>query len=1102
VNIPVRPAAPTTPTYDAAKEAIVGLTTKYEIDTNVTFATKKDVTKTSLTKADLTGASYSFTIDATNGTSFYIRAKATATAPASAAKEVTFPGVTPAIADADVEIDYEYEILTLAGYTTITAEYSKDGGKTYVPLKVEGIELKPIIPAAGGADFDLLIRAKASAAKSASATTPVTIKPRPATPSVTYNFATEEFENISGYEYTFDGTTWVGTSGLNANVAADIKDSSSVTVKFKTPEDNTNSTVANRHFASEIQTITLPKRPAAPSSPAYDVVNDVIKGVSDRMEWNITSATLNNAWTQIATGDTTIERSSLGNAAGSVYIRLKATATTPKSKVKTVTFGAAVVAPTLTIDFEAEKLSVTGSPSPAIGDLEYAKYASASTLPANVTWSALPTDGELTSLIPAVGKPSLKIAVRVAADSGKPASAPTVLTLNARPAAPTKTNVVYSYLTEKFTTLPTNTTGVEYDVDNSGTYNVLTTSIAVAAKDAAQVLKIRVKATTPAGTDGDFKSADYTLTIAAKPLAPTTPKYDAATDSITGVSNKLQWTKATPATATDWKDFTGTTAARDVFSGGSVYIRAAATASAPASQPTAAIAFPSTPNAPGVTVNFETEALNGSDFDKLEYTKYANADASELPANAKWSALPVDGKLATLIPAAGKGDIKIAVRVKAVKDGAPTPASAVTPLTIPERTPAPTKDDAVYNYEYERLETFVGAEYALGKNPDWNASVTTVASFVPISAEATAKIVNVRVKATVDSFASLPYTLTIAARPATPKLPVYAPATDSITGVSNKLQWTTTTGIGVAPDSSAVWATFDGATAARSDLFVDNTEKALWFRTAAVAGKTPASSYTATALTIPAGVDAPANTAVKINFTDETLSVDDTMEYRKAGASAWTKIANTTALNLTSLIPAAGKPDQIIEVRYKAVTGADPKPPSAVLQVTIPARTPAPNAAEVTYDYFTEKFTEYPSGAQYVIGKVVIGSNEYKDFSGSEAVAATAKAQNVDIRIKAVDNTSFVSLPYTFTIAAQPAAPKTVKWEPKKLAVTGFTAAMEYRIEGGAAEWTQTTAGQQLDQGIEIVNDSGSVTVHVRLAATPTKPASVIYTFTVPQAAA
>jgi hypothetical protein len=173
----------------------------------------------------------------------------------------------------------------------------------------------------------------------------------------------------------------------------------------------------------------------------------------------------------------------------------------------------------------------------------------------------------------------------------------------------------------------------------------------------------------------------------------------------------------------------------------------------------------------------------------------------------------------------------------------------------------------------------------------------------------------VRASATDDGFASATVTVAVPARAAAPNA-VYNATSDAITGVTAAMQFTTPT---------ETWQSVTGTSITR-EILTDG-ERTVSVRVAAT--PTARASQTRQVAIPRADVAAPGAQDVEINFNQETLTgVTSAMEYRRAGAAAWTAVpANVTSVSIATLIPAAGQADTALEVRFRAVpqvtTGAN-----------------------------------------------------------------------------------------------------------------------------------------------------------------------------------
>jgi hypothetical protein len=819
VAVPARPAAPSAPTYDVLTDTIKGLTAnKMEISGDNEAWEK--VTTATLTRDGITGLGIALEEEAE--TELYVRTIASASAPASHARPVT---MAKPVAEAsqptgeDFTIDYVAETLNATDKSdNAKYEYSKDG-KTYTALPAAGLKLTSLIPAATSKDetIELSLRAKATTNPKApaSASTPITIPRRPATPTkndVYYDMAKEMLNiydeansDISAILSYAVGADAYGNFATDTAKAAGAKATS---VKFKVAADND-----EERFASAEFTLTIPARPAKPK-PVYNAATDSITGVSARMSWAKSADADFGDWTPFtaataprATFDTIESDSNI-----TVFIRTAATGTLPASEAASVTLPKLQeTAPTITLKYADEKLVLPDEEATAYKNYEYAKYAdpTANELPSNAKWTALPTNAVITSLIPAPNALEVKIAVRVKATSTVPASPAADITIPARSATPTKDNIFFDGKTGKITVKPE---GIEYM--GTGDYDNVSAN-AVTPETTVKSYKFRVKATE--GEPGKFASAVFTVTVPAQPAAPSAPVYAVATDTITGVTDKMEyivgeigeneWTPVPEGIKT-------LTRTEFSISATTVNIRTKATdtAVASASKP---VPVPAIVTVPTATVNFETEKLTISGGGAYEYTKYATKDATELPSNAKWTAITNDASLASLIPAAGKADIKIAVRIKAVTGSTPSPASAVANVDIPAREPTPVlKTDLVYDYENKGFKSVNGYElsklhYAIGTGAYENEGAG-LATLKPTAAQQSVKI---RVKAVYGtSFASLPLTVSVVAIPAAPSATsvVWNEGKGQMTGVTTAMQYKIGEGS---------WASISSSTALNTSVF-------------------------------------------------------------------------------------------------------------------------------------------------------------------------------------------------------------------------------------------------------------------------------------------
>jgi hypothetical protein len=173
------------------------------------------------------------------------------------------------------------------------------------------------------------------------------------------------------------------------------------------------------------------------------------------------------------------------------------------------------------------------------------------------TWVAI-TSSELNieTLIPASTVTNdLTMQIRVKATTTEPASLATDLAIQRRPATPSENDVKFDGISE--TVLVDDT--LEYRMGTTGDFTSVSdgeTFIPVDVAEASHSYQIKVKA-----TDTTFASAARTITVPARPAAPTAV-YDIINDRITGVTTAMEFSLDDGET---WTDCSGTILDRSIF---------------------------------------------------------------------------------------------------------------------------------------------------------------------------------------------------------------------------------------------------------------------------------------------------------------------------------------------------------------------------------------------------------------------------------------------------------------------------------------------------------------------------------------------------------
>jgi len=375
-----------------------------------------------------------------NAITVQVRRAATATEPISLVRVVEVPD-GPAAAPAGFEIDFAREVLT----GVAPGMQWSTNGTTWTNISTNEIDIASIIPtAASTADTTLMVRIASTATVPASRAAEMILTPRFATPTtaaVRFDGFTETISINDTMEYR------VGSSG-EWNQVAPGQASISVTIGTANVTHQIRVRNTNDRFASEIRSISVPRRPNAPSA-TYNPASDAITGLTATREFSLDNGT---TWTRVV--GTTITRNVLGNDAITVQIRIAATATAPFSLVSIVEVpnGPADAPSGLEIDFAREILT---------GVAPGMQWSTNGTNWTNITTNEL----NITDRIPsATAVANTNLRIRIASTSIAPPSIPTEIILTPRPATPASSVVRFDGFTETISVDDT----MEYRIGASG----------------------------------------------------------------------------------------------------------------------------------------------------------------------------------------------------------------------------------------------------------------------------------------------------------------------------------------------------------------------------------------------------------------------------------------------------------------------------------------------------------------------------------------------------------------------------------------------------------------------------------------------------------
>jgi hypothetical protein len=306
--IPSRPAAPSSFTVDFINEK-----TTQVIPSGMDYSTSASFTSST------SGAGN--TVSLTPGQDLYIRYKATASTFASPAFVLDVPA-RPAAPVATIDYDQEKTVESFSSTIEYSTSVSMSGA---VSGSGAAITLTP--------GTDLYFRQKPTASSFISAITHLAVPARPSVPSVTIDYALEVTSAIpSNMAWSTNSSGTSAVSGTNAPVAL-----TPATDLYIWVEATASS------FASTMQTLDVPARPAAPVVTIDYIMEETAEAIPSTIEYS-----LNAAMTSPVSGINTVLALTPGSG---LYLRYKATASTFASALLHLAVPARPAAPAYTIDY-------------------------------------------------------------------------------------------------------------------------------------------------------------------------------------------------------------------------------------------------------------------------------------------------------------------------------------------------------------------------------------------------------------------------------------------------------------------------------------------------------------------------------------------------------------------------------------------------------------------------------------------------------------------------------------------------------------------------------------------------------------------------------
>ncbi len=694
-----------------------------------------------------------------------------------------------------------------------------------------------------------------------------------------------------------------------------------------------------------------------------------------------------------------------------LYVRKAASGAIPASSGTSFSVAARPATPSAVFDAAAMILSNVNNA------MEYS-------LDGGGTWTAISGSSATLAGVTADGD----IRVRVKATSSAPVSLIQVIDVapQSAPAAP-----AIDYAAETVAT----TTALEYRI-GAGAWTACAADMGFADLSwtgSALTVEFRSKASGSA-----LASDAVSITIAARPLAPTTAAFDAATSILSGVTTSMAYSLDNGATWTNCTSSSFTLAG--VTEGNDIRVRLLATGSAPVSAAQLIDLSKAATQAPAIDYAAETVATTTA----LEYRVGGGA----------WTGCTADMGFSDF--GWSGSALIIEFRAKALGAILPGDIASVTIAARPE-TPAGSFDAAAMT-----LSGVNGTmEYSLNGGVNWTA---VSAASVTLSDGVTAvDDILVRVGATGTAPASLQQRIDILQQAVTPGT-IAIDYTAETVGTTTGLEYRT---------GSNPWAPCsDGM--AFSALGWTGSALTVEFRAIGTADTVPGNPIS---VTIAARPGMPA--AVFSSATMTLSSITSAMEYSLDGGSTWEAITGTSATLSDVTV------DGDIRVRVKATNEA----PASLLQVIdIGERADAPEAPAINYILETIATT---TGLEYLNS-----SGEWTPCTDSMALSAfgwDGSALSVYFRTKGSD-TAVASGSVSVTISARPAPPAGVSAVPESYTgagdgqLTGLDTSMEYDAGSG---WTICPAGSLtgLVPGAYLVRYRATAEQFTGSAATLTVPA-------------
>jgi hypothetical protein len=1040
--------SPTSVTYDPANVSLSGTNSSMEYRLS---------TASSWTSISASSVSLKSFLSATEDKTVYVRNKATTTNAASEHIEFTIPMLldgpsctlntfTETISGFENGVSYQYTTSLPSSATS------------WISLNVSNGVYSPSSLISTSTDRVIYIRKAKTSTTPETNYTAIAIPQRDASPSnLTINYTDPDnydaavIDGVSNaMEYRLS-TSSEWQSVTNNTLIFEIPSSSvSYYVRTKATESN---------FASSHRSFTIYSRASAPSC-SYSTTTETITGLSTTREISIngseyelstgTSLSLSDYIDEIESDETLV-----------ILVRTAASSTHPASAIRTFTVLPRLATPT-GVTYNPVTMTLSGTSS----SMQY-KLSTAT------SWSSISSS---TVNLKSLASSTSDVVVELRYKPTNSASASQIINFTVAQLLPGP-DCEIDYINQKLTGL-SNDIQYQYYIGSSPSSSSSWTNMTVVdgAFDLTSLITTsnRIFNIRKSETTTSPYSNYTTLTISAKPVAPTTPtfiyndsdNYDMAV--LSGVNSTMEFR---PSNVTEWTTVSDSNRVFDIpTSNITYYVRYKSTDTAFASRETSFYLLKRS-SAPGISYNTTTEILSGlTSAREISYNDGIFTTSSTSSADISEMITDLDDT-ETLV---------IRGRTAATQTA---PASSMVTITVKPRLSSPA--NVSFNSAAIALSgTTTSMQYRLSTASSWTTATANTLNLNSLASQTADTIILLRYTPTSNNSASLPVQFTIPQLLTGPVCSVDY-INESISGLNDDYSYQYI--IGSNPSITGSWINAP-VTNGNFDLssIISTSSKVINIRKAETESS-PVTHYTT--FSLPARSTAPSTPAFTYNnpanYGMAVLSgINDTMEYCLSTSSTWTPITTET---IVFEIPEA---NQTYYVRYKSTSTTFA---SRNRSITLSKSGNAPGSS---YNTTTETISSLSTSYE-----ISLNGGAYSSCTASTMLMTDYINSNtpgsiliVSIRTSATSSQP-ASLIKTITIYPRQSTPSSVTYNAAAIALNNTASGMQYRLTTSTSWTSITTSTVNLKQ---LVNATNDVSIELRFSPSSTNSASLPVTFTIP----